>query len=74
MIGTAPNFQKQGFGGAIMNGTFNYAQARKVPCYLEVVSEQSKIVHLKKGYKILTEFDLPDSLITVTTMLNELDR
>lgn len=71
LLGTQPQHQGQGFATTLMNHTFALAKQENLPCYLETSNENSLEVHLKKGYKILSSFILPDSNITVYAMLRE---
>jgi len=68
-LGTETQFQNKGFGNAIMNYTFELAQQDQLPCYLETASENSLQIHLHKGYRLVSEFILPDSTIKIFTML-----
>lgn len=71
MLGTQPHYQRQGFANQLVKFTFDLARQEKLPCYLETASEDSKNVHLKCGYKLLSKFILPDTDIKVFTMIKE---
>lgn len=68
-IGTLPGHRGQGYGSSLMQATFDYAKQNNLPCYLEVASEKSKQIHLGKGYKVVTDFELPNSSVKVTAMI-----
>lgn len=61
ILGTDPQFQKQGFGSAVMQHTFDLAKQDGLPCYLETVNPASKTVHEKKGYQLLSQIPLQGS-------------
>lgn len=73
-LGTDPQYQRQGFGSAVMQRTFDLATKDGLPCYLETVNPASKAVHEKKGYKLLSQVPLQDSGHTLYTMLREIDK
>lgn len=72
-VGTLPQYQHKGYASALMKHTFELARKDNLPCYLETSSERSKDVHLSKGYKVLSTFQLPNSNFTIYTMLKELE-
>ncbi|MCL9683909.1 GNAT family N-acetyltransferase [Legionella maioricensis] len=74
MLGTKPEYQKKGFGKALMQHTFNTAESTLLPCYLETASESAKQVHIKSGYKILSEITLPESDVQLTSMIRATER
>lgn len=71
MLGTQPEYQSKGWGKALMQHTFNIAEATLLPCYLETASESAKQVHIKNGYKLLSELILPESDVLLTSMIRE---
>ncbi len=71
MLGTKPEYQNKGFGKALMQHTFNRAEDTLLPCYLETASESAKQVHIKNGYKVLSEITLPESSVLLTSMIRE---
>jgi GNAT superfamily N-acetyltransferase len=71
VLGTDPKYQHRGYGGALMEYTFEMAKQDQLPCYLETASETSMQLHLHKGYKLLSKFTLPHSDINIYAMLRE---
>lgn len=66
VLGTAPEYQNQGYANILMDHTFNLAN--NLPCYLTTANETSKKVHCHKGYRVLSEIILPESDIKLAFM------
>jgi hypothetical protein len=71
MLGTRSDKQKQGYAKLLMNKTFALAKEDNVPCYLEAITQSAMQCHLHAGYKKLSERNIPDSDITIYSMLRE---
>jgi len=71
MLGTNPAHQKMGFGGALVRYTERLQKETNLPCYLETASTFAIQVHLRHGFKVLSETPLPQSDIVITAMLRE---
>lgn len=68
MIGTAKKYRGKGFGGELMAHTFNVAKQQNVPCLLEVASESSKGIHLKKGYAEMASCQLDNAPFCISIL------
>lgn len=68
LIGTLPHKQRQGFGSALMQYTFDLAKRDGLSCCLETVHESSLQVHAKKGYEVFAELPLDDGNLCVRLM------
>jgi len=71
VLGTHPDKQRQGFGGAIMRKTFNLARSLNVPCYLETFTESVISAHKHNGYVELTSHSFEDLGLSMHCMLND---
>ncbi|CEK12123.1 GNAT family N-acetyltransferase [Legionella hackeliae] len=70
-LATQPGYQRQGFGTALMNHTFDLANQSGFPCYLETAHASNQILYEKNGYTTLSEFFLPNSDVKIISMLRE---
>lgn len=68
LIGTHPHHQRRGFGKALMNYTFDLANASQLPCYLETATEDNVRIHSKQGYCVNSSFEVPSSEIKIYSM------
>ena len=70
LLGTLPNKQRQGYGGALMKETFTLATRDNLPCYLEA-SVRAVKTHEHNGYRELSRVKLPESDIELVCMRRE---
>jgi len=59
IIGVKQEFQKQGFGGKILQAIFEEADKTHTPIYLETSTPQNVKMYEKYGFKVLNEINLP---------------
>jgi len=70
VLGTDPLQQKKGFGGALVQATFDMAAKLAVPCYLETATGgPSESVHGKFGYKAKSIIPISHADFTLTAMI-----
>ncbi|ASQ44678.1 GNAT family N-acetyltransferase [Legionella clemsonensis] len=70
-LATNPEYQRQGFGTALMNYTFALAKQSGYPCYLETATVENQTLYEKNGYVKLSELYLPNSEVKIISMLRE---
>jgi hypothetical protein len=68
-IGVRPAAQGSGLGGAAVRAGLELARAAGMPTYVEVMKPSNIGYYLHVGFKIIAEFDIPDSGPHVWAML-----
>jgi ribosomal protein S18 acetylase RimI-like enzyme len=58
MLGTHPDWQRQGLGSALMAAVFETADTDGLPCYLETETEANVAYYRRHGFEVRTEWDL----------------
>ena len=58
MLATHPDWQRTGFGAALMGEVFAIADAEGLGCYLETETEENVAYYRRHGFKVRTEWDL----------------
>jgi len=59
LLGTHPDWQRQGIGGHLMEPVFERADARGLPCYLETETVENVAYYLHRGFEVRSEWDIP---------------
>jgi len=59
MIGTHPDWQRQGLGAALMAEGFAIADDAGLPCYLETETVGNVAYYRHHGFEVRSEWDLP---------------
>ena len=67
-LGVVPACQGQGIGGALLQPILARADAERLPCYLEAVTERNAAFYLRRGFRILREQALPEGGLTMWYM------
>jgi ribosomal protein S18 acetylase RimI-like enzyme len=60
VLGTAPERQGQGIGGALMSPVLARADAEKMPCYLETQYERNLSFYERHGFEVVETGSVPD--------------
>jgi GNAT superfamily N-acetyltransferase len=58
MIGTHPDWQRNGLAGSLMATTFEIADAAGLPCYLETETVENVAYYRRFGFEVRTEWDV----------------
>ena len=58
MLGTHPDWQRQGLAGALMATTFEIADAAGLPCYLETETPENVVYYRHHGFEVRSEWDV----------------
>lgn len=58
LLGTHPDWQRQGLGGALMRMVFAQADEAGLPCYLETETTANVAYYRHHGFEIRSEWDL----------------
>ena len=58
MLATHPDWQRTGFGAALMGEVFAIADAEGLGCYLETETEENVAYYRRHGFEVRTEWDL----------------
>jgi ribosomal protein S18 acetylase RimI-like enzyme len=58
ILGTHPDWQRQGLGGALMAHTFAIADAAGLPCYLETETPENVAYYRGRGFEVRSEWEL----------------
>lgn len=59
MLATHPDWQRQGLGAALMEATFERADADGLPCYLETETVENVAYYRHHGFEVRAEWDIP---------------
>lgn len=59
MIGTHPDWQRQGLAGALMGVVFEIAGRDGLPCYLETETPANVAYYRHHGFEVRSEWDVP---------------
>lgn len=63
LLGTHPDWQRQGLGAALMAVTFERADAEGLPCYLETETPANVAYYRGHGFEVRSEWDVdPDGV------------
>jgi ribosomal protein S18 acetylase RimI-like enzyme len=60
-LGVAPRSQGQGLGTALLRGTLDRCDGKRLPAYLEATSERNVALYERLGFRHLSEFKLGSS-------------
>jgi ribosomal protein S18 acetylase RimI-like enzyme len=59
MLGTHPDWQRQGFGATVMAPGIAAADEAGLPCYLETATTANVAYYRHHGFEVASEWDLP---------------
>ncbi len=59
VLGTDPEIQANGYGGALMNTVFAQADRSGTPCYLETETPRLVAYYERHGFEVRSEWDIP---------------
>lgn len=59
LLGTHPDWQRQGLGAALMASMFERADAEGLPCHLETETLVNVAYYRRHGFEVTAEFDIP---------------
>lgn len=59
LLGTHPDWQRQGLGAALMASMFERADAAGLPCHLETETLVNVAYYRRHGFEVTAEFDIP---------------
>ncbi|MFN3258813.1 MAG: GNAT family N-acetyltransferase [Ilumatobacter sp.] len=59
LLGTHPDWQRQGLGAALMQSMFERADAEGLPCYLETETLVNVGYYRRHGFDVISEWDVP---------------
>jgi ribosomal protein S18 acetylase RimI-like enzyme len=59
-LGTAPEYQGQGIGSALMRQMLDRFDREGTPAYLEASTTRSRALYLRHGFVVMNEMRLPD--------------
>lgn len=59
LLGTHPDWQRQGVGAELMSATFARATAEGLPCYLETETVENVAYYRRHGFDVRSEWDVP---------------
>jgi GNAT superfamily N-acetyltransferase len=71
MLGVDPAWQRQGIGETLMHPVFAAADRAGLPCYLEAPTAENARYYARRGFRVVTETDVPDSDVRVWLMRRE---
>ena len=60
LLGTHPDWQRQGLGAALMQVVFDRADAEGLPCHLETETIENVAYYRHHGFEVRSEWDLAD--------------
>ena len=58
MLATHPDWQRTGYGAALMGEVFAIADTEGLGCYLETETEENVAYYRRHGFEVRTEWDL----------------
>jgi len=67
-LGTAPERQRRGLGGALMRPVLEHCDAEGLPCYLESSKESNVPFYRRHGFEVVKEVPLGRGGPTIWTM------
>jgi len=68
-LGVAPEAQRRGIGGALLEPVLVHADADDVPCYLETQTEQNVSFYRKRGFEVVREASEPVADLPIRFMV-----
>ena len=71
MLGVDPEHQGKGYASKLLRPMFERLDERKMPCYLDTLTEKNAVMYEHLGFKILEVIDIPNTDITGWAMLRE---
>ncbi len=71
IVGVAPEYQGQGFGGKLLRNIINESDNTGLPIYLETSTHGNVAIYNHLGFKILDEINLPKLNLPQWEMLRE---
>jgi ribosomal protein S18 acetylase RimI-like enzyme len=69
VLGVAPESQRQGIGGSLLEPVLRKAGQRGLPCYLDTESEANVAFYAKRGFEVVHEGILPGSALRIWFMV-----
>ena len=71
LLGVDPEYQGNGYGGRLVRGMLEEASEAGLPSYLETTSEENVAFYEHLGFKVIDEFIVPKTPVTIWIMLHE---
>lgn len=59
LLATHPDWQRRGFGAALMGSMFERSDAAGLPCYLETETVENVAYYRRHGFEVRSEWDVP---------------
>ena len=71
VLGVAPDSQGQGIGGQLIQPVLACTDKEQIACYLETETERNVAFYKKRGFKVVSEGNVPGYDLKLWTMLRE---
>jgi len=68
-LGVAPESQRQGIGGSLLEPVVQKASQDGLPCYLDTESEANVAFYAKRGFEVVHEAIIPSSTLRMWLMV-----
>lgn len=70
LLGVAPEYQGNGYGGRLVRGMLEEAGEARLPCYLETTSEENVAFYEHLGFRVVDYFMVPKTTVEIWIMLS----
>ena len=73
-LGVAPEFQRQGIGGSLLEPVLRKSGQHGLPCYLDTETEANVAFYGKRGFEVVHEAVIPGSALRMWLMVRRPSR
>ena len=71
LLGVNPRYQGKGYASKLLRGMLLRTDEMGVPCYLETETEKNVSMYQHFGFKVIDEFNVPETKVKLWVMLRE---
>ena len=71
LLGVDPQYQGKGYASQLLNGMLSETDKEGLPCFLETQGIQNVSMYQHFGFKVVDEFTVPNTQVTLIAMLRE---
>ena len=71
MLGVDPEFQGQGYASILVRSRLSRIDEESLPCFLETAKEKNVPMYQHLGFKVIDEYQLPETTLKFWAMLRE---
>jgi ribosomal protein S18 acetylase RimI-like enzyme len=71
LLGVDPQHQGRGYASKLLNEMLTVTDGEGLPCFLETQGSQNVSMYQHFGFRVVDEFTVPNTQVTLVAMLRE---